>query len=581
MSEQQKGAIRMDAYPVEVRSWQRALLNWVLRIVFLAAMPTLVMAVYYVWKDNRGWLIPFYVVGFLVVGVMRFWKKAPYALQTGTFLAIIYALALLSLIRGGLSSNVRIFLLGFCFVATIFMGRRTAIVSVVIAAITMAVAGWLFSTGRVVIPAEIQLLTSKPVAWLSYTLTMLMVSIFIVASQSYLLRHLTEALTQSRAMGRELEEDREQAQREAQRKHDHAEQLGWAATLGHVLTSMRQREDLIQRVVREIAQTFDIHQVTLYLVGRSGAVLNLMATAGDLGDARGVGEQLPQDGGDIAISARVAPARAAQIGREQMALLLPGELPRFPESRVEISLPLSVRGEVLGVLDIHSLHSTFSEEELQIFRIVANHVAASLDVLRLLEESKTRMQETQMLYTQHALASWKTLLESRNVQSFTSGRVPETQVASLAQEAVTAMQPRSAWLDDARMYLLIVPLVANGVAVGYLAFTRVAEKGDWDVDSRDLISMAAERLAVALDNTRMLIDARQQLFYNERLGRLGDLIWQAPNPEAIMEQSVRELGRFLGASEVQLYLTAQGGARRGRGTQPLAPRPEQRGAGNG
>jgi len=60
---------------------------------------------------------------------------------------------------------------------------------------------------------------------------------------------------------------------------------------------------------------------------------------------------------------------------------------------------------------------------------------------------------------------------------------------------------------------------------------------------------------VTLDNTRLLIEARRQALYDEQLGRLDDLIWQTPNPEAIMERSVRELGRFLGAHEVQLYLT--------------------------
>ncbi len=575
MSEQRPSVLQAGVSLAEVRNWQRILLRQVMQIVFFAAIPALLFSSYYVWQDGKGWLIPFYVVGFVVVGIMQFWKKAPYAMQTSTLLIIIYMFAVLSLIRGGLSSNARVFLLAFIFVATIFLGRRAAIVSVTVAIITMGMAGWLFSTGRWVIPEEIQLVTTNPVAWATYTFILLMISAFFVLLPTYMLMHLSEALTQSRAMARELEADREQAQLEAQRKHNHAEQLGWAAALGHALTSMRQREDIVQRVVREIVRAFDIHQATLYLMARSGTVLNTAATAGDLGD------ELPQDEGAVPINARIAPARAAQIGREQMALLLPGELPRFPQSRVEISLPLSVRGEVLGVLDIHSLHPTFSEEELQIFRIVANHVAASLDVLRLLEESKARMQETQMLYTQHALASWRTVLESRNVQSFAIGKIPEAQVIPLAQDAMAAMQPRSAWLEDIGMYLLVVPLVANGIAVGYLAFTRTVDKGDWGVDNRDLISMAAERLAVALENARMLIDARQQLLFNERLGRLGDLIWQAPSPEAIMQQSVRELGRFLGASEVQLHLTPQGGARRGRGTQPLNPRAEQGETGNG
>lgn len=553
MSERQK-----DTYPVEIREWQRQLLNQVLRTVFVIAVPALLLAAYYVWRDGRAWLIPFYVVGLSVVGIVRFWKKAPYTLQTGALLAIVYSLAVLSLVRAGLSSNAAIFLLGFSFIATVFLGRRAAVVSIAVVVITMGIAGWLFSAGVWTIPTDIQLLSDKPAAWLSYTFTLLLASTFFVASQLYLFPRLIEALTNSQEMAREISEDRERVVREAETKQRHAEQLGWAANLGNVLASLRQRDDLIWRVVREIAQTFDVYQTNLFLTNRSGDALLLAATAGQLGED--ISRLATAAVTDISVGARNAPGRAAQLGKEQMALLsgstaLSGQLPQFPDSRVEISLPLSVLGEVLGVLDIHSTRAAFSDEELQIFRIIASQVTTALDMLRSLEETRTQTQEIRALYAQHTLASWRTLLEAAPVESATGAQVAVAQMKALAQEAMVERQPRSTWLDTEGIYLLIAPLVAHDVTLGYLAFTRASEKGDWDADTRSLIAMAAERLAVTLDNTRLLIEARRQALYDEQLGRLGDLIWQTPNPEAIMEQSVRELGRFLGAREVQLYLT--------------------------
>jgi len=568
MSEKQKGA-----YSAEVRAWQHELLDGVLRIVFIVAIPALLLAAYYVWRDGRAWLIPFYVGGFVLVGIVRLWKQASYGLKTGTVLAIVYGLAVLSLIRAGLSSNVRIFLLSFSFVATIFLTRRAAIISVALAVITMAIAGWLFSTGVWGVPAEVQLLSDKPAAWLSYTFTLLMVSAFFVASQLYLFPRLTEALAHSRELARELAEDREQALRETEAKQRHAERLGWVVNLGHVLAALRQRDELIWRVVREIAQTFDIYQANLFLMNRSGDTLLLAATSGQLG------EEL--DYPEIPVGARNAPGRAAQLGKEQMALPLPDELPQFPDSRVEISLPLSVRGEVLGVLDMHSVHPAFADEDLQIFRIIASQVTTALDMVRSLEETQTQVQEIRSRYAQHTLTSWRTLLEAAPFQVSTGIQVANPQVAALAQEALAEKQPRATWLDADGLNLLIVPLVAHDVALGYLAFTRTAEKGDWDVSARSMIALAAERLAVALDNTRLLIEARRQALYDEQLGRLGDLIWQTPSPEVIMEQSVRELGRFLGASEAQLYLTPEGAARRRRDTQPLASSAGQDGVEHG
>ncbi|MBN2393763.1 MAG: GAF domain-containing protein [Anaerolineae bacterium] len=566
MSEKQKGA-----YSTEIREWQHELLNWVLRIVFIVAIPALLIAAYYVWKDGRAWLIPFYALSFVILGFVRFSKKASYALQTGTLLTIVYGLVVLSLVRAGLSSNARIFLLSFSFIATIFLGRRAALASIAVVVITMGIAGWLFSAGVWAIPADVQVLSDKPTAWLSYTFTLLLVSTFFMTSQLYLFPRLAEALVQSQDLARELTADRERAVREAEIKQRHAEQLGWVANLGHVLASLRQRDELIWRVVREIAQTFDIYQANLFLINRSGDMLLLAATSGQLG------EELARSGTatatEILVGARSAPGRAAQLGREQMALPSPEELPQFPDSRVEISLPLSVRGEVLGVLDLHSTRPAFPDEELQIFRIIASQVTTALDMLRSLEETQIQVQETRALYAQHTLASWRTLLGLAPVQSAVGVQVAASQVTVLAQKALAEKEPRSTRLNADGVYLLVVPLVARDVALGYLAFTRAAEKGDWNTDACSMIMMAAERLAVALDNTRLLVEARRQALYDERLSQLGDLIWQTPSPEVIMEQSVRELGRFLGASEAQLYLTPEGVGR--RGTRPLQPPGEQ------
>ncbi len=551
MSEKRRGV-----YSAEVRKWQSELLDRVLRIVFIVAIPALLIASYYVWRDGRAWLIPFYVGGIVLVGIVRFWKRAPYTLKSGLLLVIVYGLVVLSLVRAGLSSNVGVFLLGFSFVAAIFLGRRGALLSITVTVVTMGVAGWLFSTGVWTIPAEIQLLSDKPFAWLSYTFTLLLVSTFFIASQLYLFPRLTEALVLSRQMTQELEADREQAVREAGSKQRRAEQLEWVANLGHALVSLRQREDLVWRVVREIAETFDIYQANLLLMNRSGDTLLLAATSGQLG------EELARSGAttiaEVPVGARNALGRAAQLGKEQMALPMPEQLSQFPDSRVEISLPLSVRGEVLGVLDLHSTRPVFTDEELQIFRIIAGQVTTALDMVRSLEETQTQIQEMRTLYMQHTLASWRTLLEAAPVQSAAGLQVDAVQVTALAQAAMAERRPHSTRFEASGIYLLVVPLVAHDVALGYLAFTRAAAKGDWDANTRSLMAMAAERLAVTLDNTRLLVEARRQALYDEQLSHLGDLIWQTPRPEVIMEQSVRELGRFLGASEAQLYLAPEG-----------------------
>ena len=371
---------------------------------------------------------------------------------------------------------------------------------------------------------------------------------FFVVSQSYLIPRLAEALDRSREQARAMEADRLAAEYNAEQRQRHAERLGWAAALGNVLAALRQRDLIVWRVVREIEQAFDVYQVNLFLTDRTGEMLNLVAAAGAQGEA------LVENGYQIAVGTRLLPGRVAQIGREQTVLPLPGELAHFPESRVEVCFPLSVRGEILGVLDIHSEASAFTEEALQLFRIVTGYVTTSLDMVQLLEDSDARTQEMRALYAQYTQASWRALLEAGQAQSYAVGSATSPVVAVLAAEVVETLEPRSTWLDDEQVYLLIVPLVARDVALGYLAFTRSAEKGDWNADSRAVIGAAAERLALALDNTRLLVEARRQAVYDDQLSQLSAAIWETPSSEVIMEQTVRELGRFLGASDVQLYV---------------------------
>ena len=235
------------------------------------------------------------------------------------------------------------------------------------------------------------------------------------------------------------------------------------------------------------------------------------------------------------------------------------EHPQFAASRFEVSFPLIVRGAVLGILDIHTMQPKFSEADMQLFHIVADYATSALDTSRLVADLRVSVQETQALYTRAADESWRMLLEMEQMESYTAGPVALT--ASSAQETITAAmlagEPRSLLFaqETDSMYLLVVPLVARGLRLGYLAFTRAAANGDWDAPTRTLIGAAAERLALALDNTRLLVETRRQAFYEEQLGRIGDLVWEKPNFDAILTRSVRELGTLLEASDVGIYIT--------------------------
>lgn len=533
-----------------IRQWQQALMAQVMNVLFWGAIPALGFATPFLVAGGKYGFLALYLGLYGFLALVRFWPNVSYYVQVATLLILIYGVALSSVFRAGLAGNIRLFLLTMPFAAAIFLGKRGGFIALGISYVTMVVFAALFSTGVMAVSEEVQIISQKLDAWLSYSINMVFASAFVLASVNYLLPRLADALTESRNLAQELELRRVNAEQDAANARFQAEHMRWVADFGNLLISLRQHDLLIWRVVREVVERFSLYQVNLFLVDRSGDMLVLAAAAGELGKA------WVQEGWTVPVGGRTVLGRVAQSGKEQIHTLQPNEVPHLPKSRVEMVIPLVVSGELLGMLDIHSVETTFSENALQLLQVVAGYVSAALDILQLFEESETQMQEMRTLYTQSAVTSWRSLMEAETKRSHSVGNLDERVVAELADEALRDRSPRSVFLDDTQSYLLIVPLVARNVCMGYLAFTRARQSGDWDQETCALIESAAERLALALDNTRLLVETRRQAFYQEQIGRIGETIWGNPSTEMIMERSVRELGRFLGASEVKLFLTA-------------------------
>ncbi len=548
MNQQRESQAEMTAMQAAMRAWREEWFSQVINVVFWAAIPMFIFGSYYVYISHTVLYIPVFVGAFIVLGVLKFGTKLPYQLRAGTFAMLIYGLALSFLLRAGLHGVGKLFLAAFVFLMTIFLGRGVGIVSLALSMVTMAVFGWLFTTGYLTIAPAIMQSNTSISAWVNFSIDLFIVAFFLMTTQHYLLPRLVASLVRSQQLAEEIESERKQADAAAQATTQWATQVRDAAALGRKLVGFRERATLTQHLVDEMEQTFDLYQASLFLVDERSRRLRLVAASGERGASWVMG------GWEISMGGSSLPGQVAQSGKEQMMRLTEGEISRLPGSQFEVSLPLMMRGELLGVLDLHRAVAPFMPEETEVFRIVADYAAAALDNLRVLAETDAQLQEMRALYTQYTAASWATLMEIEQVDThaIAEGEYVEELARVLAEEAMAKRSPQSMPLEDGEHYLLVVPLIAREYPLGYVAFVRSAEKGEADL--LPVIEMAANRLALALDNTRLLMETRRRAMYEQQLGRIGDVVWSSPTPEMIMERSVQELGRLLGASSVTLQL---------------------------
>jgi nitrate/nitrite-specific signal transduction histidine kinase len=166
-----------------------------------------------------------------------------------------------------------------------------------------------------------------------------------------------------------------------------AEQFRLIAEVSHRFTSTLELNEVMQQVVRLIQQSFGYYHVGIGMIEEDEVVYRV--GAGILWDD-------PQF--------QFKPARL-KVGKEGISgwvaatgesLLIPDVSlePRYvwmqgSQTRSELTVPISAKGNIIGVLDIQSdQRNTFDKNDLELMRSLANQAGVAIENARLYEQAK-------------------------------------------------------------------------------------------------------------------------------------------------------------------------------------------------
>jgi len=190
-------------------------------------------------------------------------------------------------------------------------------------------------------------------------------------------------------------------------------QLETAAQVAREAASIRDTDELLQVAVNQIAEQFGFYHVGLHLVNAAGRSAVLRAASPGGGDTLlAQGLTIDLDGmGIIAATARTGrPNIVRDVDQDERYL----SLPELPDTRSELSLPLRIRDEVIGVLDVQSTAAGyFTHEDVTYLQTMADQVALALENAALLEEAEDRLQEIERLVAAEQQTGWQRLVASR------------------------------------------------------------------------------------------------------------------------------------------------------------------------
>jgi PAS domain S-box-containing protein len=178
-------------------------------------------------------------------------------------------------------------------------------------------------------------------------------------------RNLTEEMKQLKAL---------------QRRNAH---LLASSEVAKAATQILDIRELLTRCVDLIRTHFGFYYAAIFLVDEAGEWAILRAATGE------AGLELLKQGHKLGVGSKsmvgwVTANNAARIALDVGEEAIRFDNPLLPKTRSEMALPLRVRGEVIGALDVQSTSlNAFTPEDIQTIQMMADQVAIAIDNARL------------------------------------------------------------------------------------------------------------------------------------------------------------------------------------------------------
>lgn len=246
----------------------------------------------------------------------------------------------------------------------------------------------------------------------------------------------------------------------------------------------------------------------------------------------------------------------------------------LPASTFAIALPLIFGERVIGVLDVQSNDNDnpFQHTEMTFFRLLASDLADALahvttrnqiqNVLETREAANQRL-ETQVADLKRQLeqslgSDWTSYIQGRNQLAFGFNMLGRnlalTQATDLPEHLQEAML-RGEVVVERREHEQVInlPIKRYNDVLGAMSFTLPANQPLTERQI-NLASTVANRLAVALENARLVEQSRSQAARERKAGEVSSQLLGHQEISVLLDAAAQSFNEALGAIYTRIYL---------------------------
>jgi GAF domain-containing protein len=337
---------------------------------------------------------------------------------------------------------------------------------------------------------------------------------------------------------------------------DEARNIMITAQVGQAITATRDLDQLLKQIVNLIVERFpEVYHAQVFLIDEEEKVAVLRESTGE------AGKQLLARAHKLPVGSQSVIGRVTDKGQPVVVSdtdLDPthrrNEL--LPNTRSEMALPLIAASRVIGALDIQSTTpSVFRESEVRVFQTMADQLAVAIENARLFQRAQRDFEEIELLNRRLTGEGWTSFQRNRGA------------LASGYEATASGVRPLPSGLEDGESGAddtIRMPLMVRGESVGMLDVkSRTGEPPSEEVQA--ILQAVAERVAQALDSTRLSETALRQAEREQVLGRISAELQATTDLDMILRVAAREASRALGTPRGFIHLMMEYG-----GEQPEA-----------
>ena len=323
--------------------------------------------------------------------------------------------------------------------------------------------------------------------------------------------------------------------------------------IGQVAISEIDLNQLMTQVVNLIAERFEqIYHAQIFLIEGDYAVLK--ASTGE------AGQQLLRNGhrlgvGSLSVIGQVTQQNQTIIARDTAVSDVHRRNEFLQDTRAELAIPMRLGTLVIGALDVQSTYSdAFDEDLVAILETMTYQIAIAIENSRLYEASQRRLREFENTSQLHTQRNWEDFMYSQRTQQMMShaGAQAVYDFSQLREKATNTQKVAVGDITDRNTIPIAIPIVIRGQVLGVIEWEGVESEL-----TRNRILLAEElasRLAISLDNARLVQTGRQTAENERIINTIGAKISGQTDINQILQTAIQEVGQALRAPQVNIRL---------------------------